>query len=471
MLDKKACRESAAPGTAMSPDNGLLHAEQVQYIVQTAVKIIDHKKTLVLYVHKREHAAQGDFLPAWTMFHCRDGYITLARTEDGRTSWRTASFDNLGETWHFEKECAFYSSRDQERLERYFHDGRHKGFASLVQAQSAMKRHRLEKRLRGRRQKIQDRMVCIPVLPCDWKVWVRRTALPDYFFYDYRKGNQPVTGVCSSCGRKITVPKAKNDLKTVCPHCGRELTMRSGNRRKHINDRDTCQIIQRTAPDEIVIRVIKAMRRFDGDSPQESVYENARLFIRFRQDESGSVATLRDEFHYSRREARWKPGRRPAYFPYSYGYEGDINGYVYCKNLPETFRDTPWQYRPLAAFYGHLRKPMAVIPFLAAYLKQPRLEHLVKRNNQQRLNPLKTLGFQESEFLMLINKNFAAFQKFRPFLRYPQEYQRSVSRLGTPLKKRSKNLLPPASALTKTFVIPARQFHQRFFKNILLSWA
>lgn len=42
MLDKKACREFAAPGFAMSMSSGLLHAEQVKYIVQTAMRIIGH---------------------------------------------------------------------------------------------------------------------------------------------------------------------------------------------------------------------------------------------------------------------------------------------------------------------------------------------------------------------------------------------------------------------------------------------
>ena len=59
MLNKKACREFAAPGVAMSPDNELLHAEQNKYIVQTAVRIIGHRKTLVLYFHDRKQAAQG----------------------------------------------------------------------------------------------------------------------------------------------------------------------------------------------------------------------------------------------------------------------------------------------------------------------------------------------------------------------------------------------------------------------------
>lgn len=373
MLDKKACREFAAPGIAMSLDSGLLHAEQVKYIVQTAVKIISHKRTLVLYIHDREQAARGDLQPLWTMFHSKDGYVTLERKEDGGTKWRTASFGNLKNDWHFVGSCAFYSPRDQERLERYFHSEGH-GLFPLLQAQGAMMARRLEQRLEKRRQKVRDRMDRIPALPRGWKSWAYRTALPNYFFYDAQKGHKAVKGVCTGCGREITLSGVKYGSKGTCPHCGRELVMKSRGRRGWVEDRDTCQIIQRTALDEIVIRIIKVGCYYKGDTPVRETHENARLFIRF--DASGPVHW--EEYYYSYSGARWKPGTRPVYSIWCYNYEADISGHVYCKNLPEVFENTPWRYCPLAAFYQHFRRPMAVIPFLAAYLKQPRLEHLVK---------------------------------------------------------------------------------------------
>lgn len=374
MLNKKACREFAAPGAAMSMDSGLLHAEQVKYIVQTAVRIISHRKTLVLYIHDREHAAQGDFRPIWTMFHSKDGYITLAGNENGKTFWRTASFDNLGKDWRFARYCAFYSPEDQERLERYFHDGINKGFDALIQAQSAMKAQRLEKRLEMRRQKVQNRMACVPPLPRGWQSWAYQT-LPAYFFYDYeKKGQKSVKGICTNCGHEVTLSGLKYNAKGTCPHCKRELTLKSRGRRGWIENRDTCQIIQKTAPDEIVIRIIKTNCYYIGDMPRKEAYENARLFIQF--DKNGP--THWEEFYYNYSEKCWKSGARPVYSHWNYNYEADICGHVYCRNLPEVFENTPWRYCPLTEFYRHFHRPMAVIPFLAAYLKHPRLEHLVK---------------------------------------------------------------------------------------------
>lgn len=374
MLDKKACREFAAPGAVMSLDSGLLHAEQVKYIVQTAVRIIGHKKTLVLYIHDRERAAQGDLRPLWTMFHCKDGYITLEKKEDGKTSWRTAAFKNLDKDWFFVRNCAFYTPEDQRRLEHYFGRNTGHGFSPLIWAQDAMMAQRLEHRLEKRRQKVRDRMARVPALPRGWKSWAYRTALPAYFFYDYKRRRKAVEGVCTGCGHEVTLSGVRYGAKGTCPHCGRELVMKSRGRRGWVEDRDTCQVIQRTAPDEIVIRIIKAGCYYKGDTPVRDAYENARFFIRF--DDSG--LTRLEQYYYSYPEARWKPGTRPVYSLWCYNYEADVSGHVYCKNLPEVLDDTPWKYCPLAAFYQHFRRPMEVMPFLTAYLEQPRLEHLVK---------------------------------------------------------------------------------------------
>ena len=98
MLDKKALRKFAvdSPAPAIPPGHGLLHAPQVDYIVRTAVKLIDHRRTLVLYVYDRERAAAGNFSPVWTMFQAGEDYITLARREEGSPRWRKAAFEGLG---------------------------------------------------------------------------------------------------------------------------------------------------------------------------------------------------------------------------------------------------------------------------------------------------------------------------------------------------------------------------------------
>lgn len=100
-IDKRKCRKFADPGLKMNRNHGLLHAEKVKYIVRTAVKNIGGQRILVLYVYLREQAADGIFIPVWTMFQGRTEYITLFRKEDGSTSWNKAAFCNLKRDYDF----------------------------------------------------------------------------------------------------------------------------------------------------------------------------------------------------------------------------------------------------------------------------------------------------------------------------------------------------------------------------------
>ena len=56
MLNKRECRRFADPDLKMKKGSGLLHAGQIDYIIRTAVKMIGHHKTLVLYAYSRTQA-------------------------------------------------------------------------------------------------------------------------------------------------------------------------------------------------------------------------------------------------------------------------------------------------------------------------------------------------------------------------------------------------------------------------------
>ena len=67
-MNKPACRKFANQLLHIRPNDGLLYASQVEWLVTTAVRTIDHHRTLILYVYSREKAAQGVLTPRWTMF-------------------------------------------------------------------------------------------------------------------------------------------------------------------------------------------------------------------------------------------------------------------------------------------------------------------------------------------------------------------------------------------------------------------
>lgn len=376
LLNKKSLRQYADPGWAIPAGHGLLRAEQVRYIVRTAVRIIDHHRILLLYVYDREQALQGVSVPRWTMFQQgRDDYITLERLGE-HTKWRTACFDSLGRNYCLTGKCAFYSQQDEARVSRYFRSSA-PGFSPLVRAQSEIMGARLQDRLRQRDRKILKRMKTIRALPRGLNTWIRRSVMPAYFFYDYKRNQKSVTGTCSSCGSSITLAGVKYNGRAVCPHCGRELTMKSRGRCKRIYDRDTCQVVQRVSENEVVIRIIKVWYSYDNDEPETDIYENARIFVRL--DESGNVC--QDNYYYrdgAYELTPWKQGERPVFYTCSNNFGASVYGHVYPGNLPQALTRTPWQYCPVELFYEHFREPMQLAPFLSAHMQHPRLEHLVK---------------------------------------------------------------------------------------------
>ena len=360
-------------------NHSLLHAPQVNYIIRSDVKIIAHRRTLVLYIYDRKRAATGSTAPVWTMFQAGEEYTTLAWQEDGTASWREAAFENLDRDYYFTRKCAFYSAQDEERVCNFFRDRDHGGIAALVRAQRAVLDKRAQERQLKREKRTIARMRTLRALPRGLNAWVRREVMPAYFRCQHSSAKKPVTGVCTSCGKESTLPHAAHNAKVVCPRCKRELTVKSAGKMRQHFDRDTAQVIEKISDNEIVIRIIKIWFRYGRDDlmPKTGVYENARVFVRRGPD--GKITVEPYYYSYSKGTlTRWMPGERPVFSRYCYNFEADACGHIYCRNLPEALAGTSWEYCPLAAYYNHFHASMQLLPFLGAYLRHPRLEHLVK---------------------------------------------------------------------------------------------
>ena len=433
-INKKECRKFADPGTKMQLSSGLLHAEQIKYVIRTAVRIIDRHKILILYIHTREKAAQGDFKPCMTMFHCQDDFMTLEHRDDDSTVWRTSAFNHLDVNWSLSSKSAFYSSKDEERVRKYFKSDK-SGFMPLIIAQNALLEHRRLKRQRNRENRILDRMAGVKSLPRCLNGWIRRSVMPGYFFCDYKRGIKDVPGVCSACGREIKLSGVKQGAKLICPHCRKELTAKPRSRRgSNMYDRKTCQVIQRISDSELVIRIVKVYYSYHDDIPKVRIYENARQFI-FKNPDGRICA---EAYYYSYNNGflmtHWKKGERPKYSQWQECYEADTCGYVYTQTLLGELAGTPWQYCPVAEYYNYWHEPMESLPFLAAYLNHPRMEHLVKNgfysivsdivyryNNdcidesRNRTHQILGVAAEDVDFLRGININAAALRIFQQY--------------------------------------------------------
>lgn len=433
-LIKRECRKFADPGIKMPLNNGILHAGQVKYIVRTTIKIINHHKILILYLYDRRKAAQGDFNPCMTIFQSTDDFITLSYKDDGSTFWRTAAFERLDENWWTQKICAFYSRKDEMRVSRYFKSDTD-GFTPLISAQYEIQERRRTDRQRKKEKRILDRMTGIPALPRGLKGWIKSSVMPAYFFYDYIRGGKNVLGVCSACGREISLSGIKQGVKVACPHCKKELTAKPRSRRGgNMYDRKTCQVIQHTSDNELVVRIVKVYYSYQGDIPDVSIYENARQFI--YKNPEGKICT--EAYYYSYNNGvlltHWKKGERPKFSQWQYSFESDTCGHVYTKNLPDELFGTPWQYCPIKEFYNHWHESMQSLTFLSAYLYHPRLEHLVKTGfyslvsdivyrhtigcldeSRNRTHQILGVAAEDVPFLRDIDVNIATLQIFQKY--------------------------------------------------------
>ena len=67
-MNKAECRKYAGEPLHIRANSGLLCADQIEWLTTARVRVIGHRRTLVLQVYSRAGAAQGDLLPKWTVF-------------------------------------------------------------------------------------------------------------------------------------------------------------------------------------------------------------------------------------------------------------------------------------------------------------------------------------------------------------------------------------------------------------------
>ena len=379
-VNKRKCRKYADPGLKLSPGSGLLCMEKLRYIIRTAVKNIAGKRTLLLYFYDRAQAAQGLYVPVFTMFQTKDDYATLEQISNGKGKWRTSSLERMGGYYNaFDKISAFYSPKDEQRVIRFFESFDNNGFVALYRKQQTILDKRTRQRTLAKERIIIEKMKRVPALPGDLKGFIRREVLPAYVFYTYHKSKKPMEGYCSACRHDVLVTGAKHNKAGVCPLCKREITFKASSRISTLWNQATAQVIQKISDDELLVRIFKVHKSYRSGfrEPREEIWESARLFVRHTGDKKLSVSP----YYYAHGRGiltHWKKGTRPILNKWAVNFEGDVCGYLYHRNLDEVLLGTPWQYSQLKAFCLKDREPLEVLPYLRCFVKYPMLEYLVK---------------------------------------------------------------------------------------------
>ena len=430
-IDKRACREFAMPELEFNLNEGVLHVESCPYIIRTAVRNIAGQRILVLYIYQRESILAGSIKPRWVMFHSRDDFATLSFREDAKATWQCSTLGSLDRIGGFDSKCAFYRQQDESRVARFCKCER--GAISMLGYLQRLISYRKELERKWKKQRaIIDRMKYVPVLPRDLNGFIHREVMPQYIFYDYQR-KAPGHAYCTACRHEVRIAAAKHNTSGLCPRCKKKITFKCRGRRGRIFDRETVQVLQKAEGNGLVLRIIKVYRSFaDSDIPNHfEIWENARQFITLSSSGQCSV----DAYYYHYKAGYdltpWCNGYRPVFDRWKYNFTADMSGALYQRNLSDTLKDTPWAYSQLEAFSG-IASFSGVATFLSAYIKRPKIEHLIKMKLYRLVSGIIYGGYSYSA-LQAINFNGENMRAIlgidRPYFPLLRELNPSIDQL------------------------------------------
>ena len=430
-IDKRACRKFAIPELEFNLNEGILHVERCPYIIRTAVHNISGQRILVLYIYQSENILAGSIKPRWVMFHSRDDFATLSFRENAKATWQCSTLDSLHRIGGFDSKCAFYRQQDEARVARFCKCERG-AISVLGYLQRLISRHRELERKWKKQRAIIERMKYVPVLPRDLKGFIHREVMPQYIFYDYQR-KAPGHAYCTACRHEVRIAAAKHNASGTCPRCKKKITFKCRGRRGRIFDRATVQVLQKAEGNGLVLRIIKVYRSFaDSDIPNHfEIWENARQFITLSSSGQCSV----DAYYYHYKAGYdltpWCNGYRPVFDRWKYNFTADMSGVLYQRNLSDTLKDTPWAYSQLEAFSG-IASFSGVATFLSAYIKRPKIEHLIKMKLYRLVSGIIYGGYSYSA-LQAINFNGENMRAIlgidRPYFPLLRELNPSIDQL------------------------------------------
>lgn len=430
-IDKRACRKFAMPELEFNLNEGVLHVESCPYIIRTAVRNIAGQRILVLYIYQRESILAGSIKPRWVMFHSRDDFATLSFREDAKATWQCSTLGSLDRIGGFDSKCAFYRQQDESRVARFCKCER--GAISMLGYLQRLISYRKELERKWKKQRaIIDRMKYVPVLPRDLKGFIHCEVMPQYIFYDYQR-KAPGHAYCTACRHEVRIAAAKHNTSGLCPRCKKKITFKCRGRRGRIFDRETVQVLQKAEGNGLVLRIIKVYRSFaDSDIPNHfEIWENARQFITLSSSGQCSV----DAYYYHYKAGYdltpWCNGYRPVFDRWKYNFTADMSGVLYQRNLSDTLKDTPWAYSQLEAF-SDIASFSGVATFLSAYIKRPKIEHLIKMKLYRLVSGIIYGGYSYSA-LQAINFNGENMRAIlgidRPYFPLLRELNPSIDQL------------------------------------------
>lgn len=181
---------------------------------------------------------------------------------------------------------------------------------------------------------------------------------------------------------------------------------------------------EKSVPDTAPVEV-------SAEQPAEAVAEPAvETELPFVYDEPSAASYY---YHYKAGYdlTPWCNGYRPVFDRWKYIFTADMSGVLYQRNLSDTLKDTPWAYSQLEAFSG-IASFSGVATFLSAYIKRPKIEHLIKMKLYRLVSDIIYGGYSYSA-LQAINFNGENMRAIlgidRPYFPLLRELNPSIDQL------------------------------------------
>lgn len=150
-IEKKACRQFLEPLVPPASDCGLFLVQSLKYIVRTAIKIVGHRRLLILCLYARGDSPDSKPTLAYTIFQASNSFTTYDHDPDSKTRWRTVMLDNLDKDYGFtRRKCAFYSRPDEQRVLNFCRVCSDEGFDALGRLQAGIRKKECQLRIRKR---------------------------------------------------------------------------------------------------------------------------------------------------------------------------------------------------------------------------------------------------------------------------------------------------------------------------------
>ena len=384
-LDKRVCRHAANVPLHISLNAGVLYTERVKYLVAVAVKLLGGHRVLAVYFYECERLKANDRMPKWVVFQGKDTFATLERDAEGNVKWRDAMLTNLTDCYagEFLLSCVFYKKTGYHTIARYINVEANPALvlAHLDEYQQDIRDRQTKIRRYKRDTVVLNKMSNVPQTPANPKRWADKHIMPHYLFYDYNNGRAKTQVRCTYCEKFSVIKKPKNNDVLHCPKCGQKVIAKAqGRRAAYHEDRETCQVVQKISPHELVVRIYKLYWSYikGKDTARKSAYEVMRIFVR---SDNGKDATMEPYYYDSGYDSvtHWRRGYHPGALFGMECFISEETGEVYLPGLEKALQGTTWEYCALRQFYERTAIPMQVSHYLKMYLRHPLLiERLTK---------------------------------------------------------------------------------------------